>query len=134
MYIYKADTYCDDCGKEICLDLQRKGQAPADPSNEHSYSSDKFPKRCGDDDDHGNSDSPSHCANHGKCLNADKLSDGSKVGKLLGTDLSRVGVAYVVEAIYDSPRVGGGEVARFWAEKFGLHYEQIAGAAKEQWG
>lgn len=134
MYIYKADMYCDDCGKGICLELQREGKAPAHPEDERTFDSDNFPKRCGDDNDHGASDSPCHCANHARCWNAQALEDGSSVGKLLGTDLTKVGVAYVVEAIYDSPTLGGGEVARFWAAKFGPHYDPIREAAMEQWG
>ena len=32
-YIYQADVYCDDCGKQICRRLKREGLAPAPYGN-----------------------------------------------------------------------------------------------------
>ena len=66
-YIYRADIYCDDCGRAICKRLQAAGKAPADPDNGWSYDSDDYPKRAGDDEE---SDTPEHCAAGERCVNA----------------------------------------------------------------
>jgi len=50
-YSYRADVWCDDCGRAICERLKAEGKAPADPSNEWSFDSDDYPKRAGDDDE-----------------------------------------------------------------------------------
>jgi hypothetical protein len=108
-YIYCADVWCDDCGKAICKRLKAEGLAPAKPADEHTYDSDEYPKRCGDDEE---SDTPEHCAAGEDCLNAITLPGGMKVGYLFG-ELTAVGVEYVKEAIAE-----GGEVADLWKEHY----------------
>lgn len=108
--IYQADIYCDSCGDDVRQQITTKGKAPTNPDDETSYDSDEYPKRANDDDE---SDSPQHCGSGETCLEAETLSDGSKVGKLIGTNLTEAGVEYVREAIE-----AGGIVADFWAEQF----------------
>lgn len=124
MYIYQSDNFCDDCGKRIMADLDKLGQTPPNVKDERSYDSDKFPKYCGPDDDHGESDSPCHCGKHEKCLNAEEIRGFGKVGKLLGTNLTDAGVLYVIDAI---GAVGAERnlVTRYWARKFGPLYAEI---------
>ncbi|KKM76668.1 hypothetical protein LCGC14_1377920 [marine sediment metagenome] len=107
--IYGADNWCDDCAEAIRDDLRAHGKAPIDPGDEHSYDSDEFPKRAGDDEE---SDSPQHCAAGSKCLNARRLSDGTKIGLLFG-ELTSEGIEYVKAAIAE-----GGLVAEFWKAEY----------------
>lgn len=81
VFIYAAGVYCEECGEAIRADLTAKGEAPEDPSDEHSYDSDDFPKGPTDE---GESDSPSHC---------------EACAKFLETDLTDEGKAYVIEAV-----------------------------------
>jgi hypothetical protein len=97
-YIYRADVWCDDCGRDICERLTREGKAPANPDDEWSFDSDDFPKHASDDDE---SDSPQHCAAGETCINALELPSGGKVGLLFG-ELTRDGVEYVKESIADA--------------------------------
>lgn len=131
MYIYKGDSYCDSCGDAICKSLTAQGKAPADVSNESSYESSNFPKRCGDDDDHGNSDTPCHCANNALCKNAVDISPAFTAGKLLGTNLTKTGVQYIVDAIEESREDNA--VTKFWAKQFSPYYRSIAKAAEAKW-
>ena len=80
-YVYRADVYCDDCGRAICDRLTAAGSAPKDPTDEWSFDSDDYPKKIGDDEE---SDTPEHCACGAHCLNALTLSSGDKVGYLFG--------------------------------------------------
>lgn len=107
--IYCADNWCDDCAEAIRDDIRAHGQAPIDPDDESSYDSGEFPKRAEDDEE---SDSPQHCASGETCLNANKLSDGTKVGLLFG-ELTDAGIEYVKKAIAE-----GGLVAEFWKSKY----------------
>lgn len=108
--IYAADIWCDSCGYAIRDSIKAEGKAPENPDDERTYDSDEYPKYASDDEE---SDSPQHCGSGETCLEADTLSDGSKVGKLIGTELTDDGVEYVREAIAE-----GGLVADFWAEEF----------------
>ncbi len=108
--IYCADIWCDECAQAIRDDVRAHGKAPVDPDDEHSYDSDEFPKHAGDNDE---SDCPQHCAAGESCLNAQTLSDGNKVGLLLG-GLTNTGIEYVEEAIAE-----GGLVAEFWRAEYG---------------
>ena len=108
--VYQADIFCDSCGEQIRLRILGEGKAPQNPIDETTYDSDEYPKRAWD---HDESDSPQHCGSGETCLEAETLSDGSKVGKLIGTTLTDDGVAYVREAI-----AAGGLVADFWEEEF----------------
>ena len=114
-YIYQADVYCDDCGKQICRRLKREGLAPADPSDEWSFDSDDYPKRADDDDE---ADTPQHCAAGEHCVNAVTLPSGEKVGFLFG-ELTAVGVEYVEEAIEDAAAgFGSEEVTDLWQQHY----------------
>lgn len=86
VYIFAADIYCEDCGLAIRKRLTDSGDEPADPSDEKSYDSDKFPKGPYPDGG-GEADSPNHC---GDCR------------KGLGNDLTRAGVKYVVDALNEA--------------------------------
>ena len=110
MYIYRADTWCDSCGEAIKSIIEKRGEKPEDTSDERYYDSDEWPKSADGEDE---TDSPMHCGAHETCLEAEKLTDGSKVGALLGITLTPDGVQYVREAIAE-----GGLVAEFWKEQF----------------
>ena len=116
VYIYAADVYCEDCGKEIRDCLIEEGKAPADPDDECSYDSDEFPKGPYPDGG-GESDCPEHCGSGADCVNAIKLSDGTKIGAWLENELTIEGAKYVEEAIYN-----GGEVAEIWAKFYCDYY------------
>lgn len=114
-YIYKADVWCDDCGKAICERLKQESKAPADPSNESSYDSDDYPKRAGD---HEESDTPQHCAAGADCLNAIELPGGTKVGLLFG-ELTRDGIGYVKDAIVEAAEgQGDRQVVELWQQYY----------------
>jgi hypothetical protein len=111
--IYQADIWCDSCADAIRSDLKATvGDTgfPFNPGDERTYDSDEYPKYAWD---HDETDSPQHCGSGKDCLEAETLSDGSKVGMLIGTHLTDEGVDYLKEAI-----VCGGTVAEFWAEAF----------------
>lgn len=99
-YIYHAEIYCDACGEAIKEELKIKDGGE----------SDGYPQYCDDDSE---ADSPQHCGNHAECLEAEVLPSGDKIGKLIGTNLTSVGVEYIKETIKE-----GGEVAEFWQEQF----------------
>ncbi len=111
--IYAADIYCNSCGNDIRKSITDSGLAPDDPDNESTYDSDEYPKFVGSLDE---TDSPQHCGSGEDCLEAETLSDGSKVGRLIGTNLTEAGVEYTREQI-----ASGGLVAEFWADQF-VHY------------
>jgi hypothetical protein len=114
-YIYQADVYCRDCGREICRRLKREGLAPENPDDEWTFDSDEYPKRAGDDDE---ADTPQHCASGEHCINAVMLPSGEKVGYLSG-ELTAVGVEYVKEAIAEAEAgIGSKEVTDLWRENF----------------
>lgn len=112
--IFAADTYCDSCIEAIKERL-RKDATPEeladwDSGDERNWDSGEYPKYMGDDEE---SDSPCHCGSHDECLEAEVLSDGSKIGALLSTNLTSDGMEYVKEQVAD-----GGLVADFWREQF----------------
>ena len=108
-YIYAADIFCDACGSEIRKRIFDEGNAPESFGDETSYDSDEFPKRCGDDEE---ADCPTNCGNADRCLEAEILPSGDKIGKQFG-ELTSVGVDYLLVAI-----ANGGEIAEFWAEHY----------------
>ena len=110
-FIYQADLYCDDCGRDIRKRLKAEGHAPEDPSDERSYDSDEYPKHVPDG---GESDSPNHCGSGDDCLNAIELSDGSKIGALITEELTSDGEEYVRQAIAE----GGLCAVEVWAEEW----------------
>lgn len=100
-YIFQADIFCGDCGRDICSRLT--------PPPEEPYDSDDYPKGPFGDGG-GESDTPQHCGSGEDCLNAIELTDGSKVGAWLENPLTGDGADYVREAVES-----GGEVAGLWA-------------------
>ena len=77
--IYCADVFCEDCTDKIESDCREDGTVKrmiadgADPSDEYSYDSDEYPKRC---DVSEESDSPSHCGGCGIFLENNLTTDG----------------------------------------------------------
>ena len=81
MYIYQAECYCDDCGEEICGEIQVTGLAPENPEEQTTYDSSDYPKDVGRAEDQ-ESDTLDLC---GRC----RMS--------LGNSLTSDGVAIVLE-------------------------------------
>jgi len=98
-YQYNADEYCDSCGQLIKDDCDEKGQEDTGDSNE-------YPQWVSEDDE---SDCPRHCGSGSECEEATTLSNGHKIGALLGTTLTTDGVEYVQQAIYEALQECGGE-------------------------
>ena len=128
-YIYQAELWCNDCGRDICRRIKNEGKAPPDPWDQGLYDSDDYPKHVGDP---GPADAPDHCAARGDCLNAVDLGDyylppdakfhGSesrKVGALLSTRLTPDGRAYVRDTLATGPRTAfQAALHALWASKF----------------
>ena len=122
-YIYKAELYCDDCGKRIREELDALVGTPEDVKNEDAYDSDDYPEYIGKSDE---SDTPNHCGSHKLCLDPVVLFDPVnkvefKVGKLLTTVLTADGIDYVRKHIedegeYDSPYFS--PVVAHWREVY----------------
>lgn len=110
--IYCADTYCDSCADVIREELKANAtpEQLEEWGDECNYDSDDFPKYMGDDEE---SDSPCHCCCGGDCLEYEELSDGSRIGALLSTNLTTDGIEYVKDVVAD-----GGAVAEFWRVQF----------------
>lgn len=115
-YIYNADLYCEDCGRDIRKQLTKKGLAPANVDSETTYDSDQFPTGPFDEGG-GEADCPHHCASGESCLAPEVLPDGSKIGAWLENDLTEAGVRYVQETIEE-----GGVVAEFWYRVYAPSY------------
>lgn len=103
-YAYNCDIFCDDCGAIIIEDCDKKGQEDTGDTNE-------YPQHGSDDEE---TDSPQHCASGEECPNAITLSDGTKIGCLIGTSLTTDGVEYVKEAVKE----GGLCATEVWREEF----------------
>lgn len=112
MYIYQADCWCNSCGKAICDRIAAEGFAPEDPDDERTFDSDEYPKYCGEDEE---SDGPQHCAAMDECLEAEVLSDGSRVGALLSTSLTTYGVDHLKEMVAEG---GNPALHEFWKSQF----------------
>jgi hypothetical protein len=119
MFIYSADTYCDDCGARIRAELEAAGV------QDHG-DSDGFPQSARDDEE---TDSPDHCASGADCIgSAVDLGDyglepdaqliGAEtrvIGELLSECLTDAGRAYLREMLEDEPRTPYQEALhRFW--------------------
>jgi len=99
--------------------------------DEGSYDSDFFPK--GAYDNFGEADSPRHCANQSKCVNAIQIDwkiggEPDLIGGLLSWELTQDGVDYVIEAINFSPQ---DLVPRLWAKLYRYTYAEIAAVIEE---
>lgn len=95
-YIYRADIYCDGCGREICRNV---------PSEDvrHWGDSNDFPQPC----PAGEADTPQHC---GAC------------GGFLQNPLTPDGYDYVREAILTYNETGHGrfDILEQWAQRYEL--------------
>lgn len=92
-YIYNADVYCEDCGRELRRRIAKEGSRPANPRDEYSYDSGDYPKGPYDGEDN-TSDTPQHCGNGDDCLDP-LVIDGEKYGKFLENPLTVDGEQYV---------------------------------------
>lgn len=119
VYMYQAALWCDSCANEIKGRLTREGKAPEDPDDDTSFDSDEFPKYVGTTG--GESDTPDHCDAGADCLEAEELSDGTKVGALLTEELTTDGAEYVKQAVAE----GGLCAVEIWKPAFDwLDYDE----------
>jgi len=112
-YTYQAELWCPSCARSIRDELDAAGERPADPDDLYSYDSDGYPKPvswCSIE-----SDAPDHCGAGAECLEAEELSDGSRVGRLLTEYLTAEGLAYVREAALEAP---ASPVVALWLDAF----------------
>lgn len=122
-YIYKADIFCEACGKKIRKALDADGKKPEDVDDEASYDSDDYPKGPYPDGG-GEADTPMHCGSGADCEESqdlelqealpgirDKRLDG--VGLFLENPLTRDGERYVEEAAEDDP---DSPIVQLWCE------------------
>ncbi len=136
--IYAADIWCDDCADDIkdriCTELWEQRESAECPDgtavnefdsrddlydhlvfmDERHYDSDAFPKHANDDEE---SDCPQHCAALDECINAEVLSDGTKVGYFFGNSLTSYGDDYVRDAVNEDRQSGdtGSVACELWA-------------------
>lgn len=119
-YIYAADIFCADCGKQIRSRITAEGHAPANPKDETTYDSDEFPKGPYPDGG-GEADSVQHCGSGVDCVNAIELGDGTKIGCMLENPLTTDGVQTVKDAIAENPDC---EVVQLWMDHYvGVYLE-----------
>ena len=112
-YIYKADVWCGDCGREIMDRLDAQGMTPSDPGNEATYDSDDYPKLYLPQD--SESDAPENCAS-GNCA------PGGKYGKFLKNGLTRDGYRYLKSMLDEiGPRLP--KYAQEWARYYDFTYQ-----------
>lgn len=74
-YVYRAALLCEECGADARHRLTVAGKAPADPADEYSYDSDRFPKGPFSDGG-GEADGPQHCDDCARFLENPLTSDG----------------------------------------------------------
>lgn len=115
-FIYAADIYCDGCGTQIRDDLDKLGQAPANPTDESSYDSDQYPKGpyAGGG---GESDCPQCCAG---------------CGGFLENPLTPDGVEYVRDKL--AANAGRQDVLGEWRAFYAAELEYAAGLAAQKAG
>lgn len=113
VYVYAADLYCEDCGRWIRKELGRKDAS----GGGDVYPDGPYP------DGGGESDSPQHCGNDEKCLNA-MMFDGVKVGVWLGNPLTTDGVEYLKEML-SNPNATPYQLAlhEFWSDVYADYLE-----------
>jgi len=107
VYMFQADLYCEDCGRDIQAKLRKEGKAPEDEDDEESFDSDDFPKGPYGEGG-GEADGPHHCGSNEGCLNAIKLPCGSKIGAWLGNPLTNDGIEWLSNTILEdllTPRI-----------------------------
>lgn len=144
VYIYAADCWCESCAEKIkgtiakeiaegigkdfrdklhCElsptlvdDMRDTIQQHMDGQPETDYDSDHWPKGPYPDEE---TDGPQHCGSREECEEAELLSDGSKVGALLGTSLTDHGVDYLNEMLTEpNPSTYQKALHDFWREQF----------------
>lgn len=120
VYIFQADIYCEDCGKDIancinkdCADLAKHLTKiyPLEKTDSNHYPQGPYP------DGGGESDTPQHCGCGKDCLNAITLRNGRKVGCFLENPLTSEGYQYVVDSHAEQPN---SEVVEIWREFYGV--------------
>ena len=126
-YVFNADYYCNSCGNAIKSSILAEA-SPIELEDFHrgwGNDADKFPQWMNSDEE---SDGPCHCGSHEDCLEAETLSDGSKIGVLLSTSLTDYGVEYLREMLTENSNP---PVAEFWKEQFSEYgttrYEIVVG-------
>lgn len=119
VFIYCADIYCEDCGRQIRRDI-KESTSPTDLDLIEREDSDSWPQGPYPDGG-GEADCPQHCGSHGECLNAITLEDGTKIGAMLDNPLTIHGIEYVKEAIKENKESGRGnkEVLDLWVDHYG---------------
>lgn len=117
-YIYCADVYCEDCGRDIKKRLKKEGKRPEDPDDETTYDSSEYPKGPYSESEN-ESDSPQHCGSGEDCLDPLVLGD-EKYGKFLENDLTSDGENYVRQAHRDDPT----PITELWMEFYNLDPEE----------
>ena len=106
-YIYCADIYCENCGKDIISFLDSRGKIDTGDSDDYPqgpYS-----------DGGGEADSPNHCGSYADCINALELPDFPRVGMFLENPLTTDGYDYVKDKLSESP---DNPVCQLWAEYY----------------
>lgn len=116
-FIYQADVWCDDCGREIKEILRKQEKA----THDHYYrdDSDMWPietDSCSDE-----ADSPQHCAGYQECPNAERF-DGRLVGQFLKNSLTTDGIEYVLETHKEKPT----ELTQMWMDFYNLNSNEEA--------
>ncbi len=150
VFIFNADIYCYDCGRNIQEQILKEinkfwvctrcgaSYTHKDHSACEQCGTTLIPKRIKDEVDKNNSDEwpdgpykdgggeadyPHHCGSGGSCLDAYVLKDGSsKVGCFLENPLTTHGTCYVVGLAIEEIRRDGkmGEIVEMWVNYYGI--------------
>jgi len=112
IYVYAADLWCEDCGRDIRNTLIEMGKAPQNPDDQSSYDSDDFPIEISSDEE---TDCPYHCGAGEECFNAEVMPDGQKIGAWLENPLTSYGIKQLEQQIREEPE---NVVVQFWSEHY----------------
>lgn len=116
VFIYKADTWCEDCIAKVKADIAARGETPANPGDEHTYDSDDYPKGPFSNDE---SDSPTHCC---------------KCHVFMEQPLTSAGYQYVAEILNEegvNTLESLSDVGREWASYYGFEFNNGAWTSDE---
>ena len=105
-YAYQADLICEDCALQVTEELDTKGV-------EDDGDTDTYPQRVQSNE----CDSPPHCGNHDKCVNAVEILSGKKIGCPLECSLTSDGSNYVAKNVAEHLLFGSNHqrgVALLW--------------------
>jgi hypothetical protein len=108
-YVYNADLYCADCGRDIIANLRELGGKP-DPDGD----SEQWPQGTYSNGG-GESDTPCHCGAGAECLNAIEV-DGHWVGAFLENPLTDEGREYVKSKAREELT----ELVKLWCEFYDI--------------